>query len=154
MAKTTPNDWKSSLTQLENTLNEYFGQKAPQLPKNIKELIVKLSPYFTILGIILSVPAVFAIIGIGALASPFMMMAGVGWGIRAIISLIALIVTLILEIMAVNGLFKREKQAWDKLFYVSLLSAATALISMNLFSLVVGTALSWYFLFQVRSYYK
>src|SRR5258708_2014100 len=143
----------SSLSQLETTLDLYFNKKAPALPAGIKEFVVAITPYGTILGAIFAVPAVLALLGIIAVFATMILFSG-GWGIRSVVSLFALIVTTILYVMAIPGLFKRRKEAWDKMFWVSLIQVVVAVVSMNVFSLVVGTAISWYFLFQVRSYYK
>lgn len=141
------------LTQLETTINEYAVKKAPALPKNIKDILVKITPYFTILGIILAVPAIFALIGISAIASPLLVLGG-GFGLMAIVSVVGMIATIILDVMAVQGLFKRQKSAWDKLFYASLISVVISLLGGHFISLIIGTAISWYILFQIRSYYR
>lgn len=57
MANTT-----SPLNQLETKLEDIFGKQAPQLPPNIKELLVKIAPYLAILGVVISVPAILALL--------------------------------------------------------------------------------------------
>jgi hypothetical protein len=153
MAKTTQKDMFAMLSELETTLNEYFGKKAPQLPKDIKDFIVMASPYLVILGIVMSVPAIFALLGLSVLFAPMMAFGG-GWTLMSILSLVTLIASMILEISAVSGLFAKKKSAWDKLFWVSLIGIISSLAGGNLVGLVIGTAISWYVLFQVRSYYK
>lgn len=139
--------------QLEDTLNEYFGQKAPQLPKGIKDFLVMAAPYLVILGIILTIPAILALLGLSVLLAPALALGG-GWTLAGIISLLVLLVTTVLMIMAVPGLFAKKKFGWDKMFWVSLINVVGTLVTGNLIGLVIGTAITWYFLFQVRSYYK
>ncbi len=141
------------VSQLETTLNEYFGNKAPQLPRNIKDIIVKIAPYLVILGVIVSIPAILALFGLSALLAPAMLLGG-GWTIVGIVSLVTLIATVVLEALAIPGLFAKKKSAWNKLFWVSLIGIVSSLVSGNLVSLIVGTAINWYVLFQVRSYYR
>jgi hypothetical protein len=44
--------------------------------------------------------------------------------------------------------------AWKLIYYVALVSAVSSLLRFDLFGLIVGTAISLYFLYQVKSYYK
>lgn len=141
------------VSQLENTLNEYFGRKAPQLPKGIKDFLVMVAPYGIILGIILTIPAILALLGLSVLLAPALALGG-GWTLMGVISLVTLIATVALMIMAVPGLFAKKKAGWDKLFWVSLINIVGTLVTGNLIGLVIGTVIDWYILFQVRSYYK
>lgn len=152
-SSSTASDLKSKLAQLEDKLNVYFAKNAPELPKGVKEFIVWVSPYAAILEVVLAIPAILAALGFGAIVFPALLLTG-GLGLRGILMLAATILTIVLAAMAVPALFKKQKTGWDKLFLISLISVATALINMNILSLIVGTAISWYFLFQVRSYYK
>ena len=143
----------SYVSSLEMKLNEYFYKKAPALPTGIKEFIVWIAPYLTILGIIFMVPAVFALLGIGALFAPAIIAAG-GIGFAGAISLLALVATIVLDVMAVPGLFSKKKEAWDKMFYVSLINVVVSLLGGHWFSLIIGALISWYILFQIRPSYK
>lgn len=152
-------DLKSALGQLEETLALYFIKKAPfSLPGNIKELIVSFGPYFVILGIILGVPAVLAVLGLGALVSPFTAFLGpsymVSYGINYVISMVVFGVVLVLEALAIPGLFKRQRKGWLYLFYASLISLVSGVLSGGIVGTLVGTVIGWYILFQVREYYK
>ena len=59
-----------------------------------------------------------------------------------------------LQVMAIPGLFKRKIKSWRLLFYISLISALLSLVKFDLGGLIVGTGISWYILFQIKSYYK
>ncbi|MDH7475932.1 MAG: chromate transporter [Microgenomates group bacterium] len=159
MVQKTEADLKSSLKSLEETLNLYFGKKAPALPTNIKELIVNLAPYLAILGVILSIPAILAILGIGAAFAPWGMMGGwatgrIFWGTGYYINMAFLIVIVILQALSISGLMKRTKAGWNYMFYASLVGVLQNLILFNLGGLIIGGAISFYCLFQVREYYK
>lgn len=152
---TTQNkDWKTMLVELENKLGEFFTKKLPALPETAKEMIVKFGPYITVIMLVLAIPVILAVVGIGMAATPFAFLGGVRGGIGYIITLVLGLIMMVLEIMAIQGLFKRQMKAWKLLFYISLISALSALISFNLGSLIIGTGISWYILFQIRSYYK
>lgn len=143
-----------NLSSLEEMLNEYLGKKAPQLPANIKEAIVQYSPWITLVLLLLSLPAVLVLFGVGTLGMPFSYMGGVQYGMTYTISLVILAVTLVLEGLAIPGLMNRKKSGWNFVFYATLLGIVSNLISMNFGSLILGALLPLYILFQIRSYYK
>jgi len=154
--KETKIDNKSFLKMLsdwEEKLNVYFGQKAPKLPESVIDFIVKVGPYLMIVGLIFSVPALLFAFGLGALISPLAFL-NVRYGVHFSLTAIFSLITLVLNIMAIPGLFKRLKSAWNLMFYASLIQAVSYLFSFNLGSLIIGMAISWYFLFQIRKHYK
>ncbi len=143
-------DWKTVLVDLENKLAEFFTKKLPVLPANVKEFIVKYEPHFTIITVILAILT----LGVGIVVAPFAFLSGVKTGLGQIILVLFGVISIILEIKAVKGLFKREMKAWKLLFYVSLISATLNLLRLDIFGLIIGSGISWYVLFQIRSYYK
>lgn len=144
----------STLKQLDDTLDLYLVQKAPSLPTNIKELIVKISPWLTLIFLVLSLPAVLAILGIGALFTPFSYLGGMNAGLQYTVSMVVLAVTIVLEGLAIPGLFKRSISGWNFLFYSVLVSIISNIVSFNIGGLILGTLVPLYFLYQVKSYYK
>ena len=151
---TQKKDWKNMLVELENKMAEFFIKKLPSMPENIKEMIVKYGPYLIVIMMILMVPAILAVMGIGIAATPLALMAGPRHGFALLISAIFGLLMIVLELMAIKGLFKRELKAWKLLFYISLIQAFSSLIRFDLGGLIIGSGISWYILFQIRSYYK
>jgi len=143
---------KGTLGQLEDVLNEYFGKKAPALPANIKEILVKLAPYLTILGVILSVPAILGVLGMGVVPYGAAWMMGVGY--RYYLGIAFMLVTVVLEALAIPGLLARKKQGWNWIYYSVLVNMVYMLVSFNIVGLLIGTLIGMYVLFQVRTYYK
>ncbi|MEI6494833.1 MAG: hypothetical protein WCO03_02110 [bacterium] len=144
------------MKQLEGFLEEYFGRKAPALPAGGKEFIVKVSPYLAIISLILMVPALLgllAVLGIGAVAMPFAVVAGAQMGILFLISAAIIVISIILTIIAIPGLFKRQIKGWQMMYYSTLLSLLSSLISLNLIGFIVSAIISFYILFQVKSLY-
>lgn len=140
------------ITELEKKLNKIFTKKFPVLPKNVKGIIVKYGPYLAVVMLILSIPTVLALIGVIITATSFTF--GGTRGVSYVVSILLGLVMMILEAMAIPGLFKRQIKAWELLFYVSLVSAVSDLLNLDIVSLIIGTGLSWYILFQIKSYYK
>jgi hypothetical protein len=161
MAKTTTEgtDLRSMFGKLEVTLGEYLGKKAPQLPKNWKDVIVKFAPYLAIIGVVLGIPGLLALFGIGTFVIPLGTLGGVisgrpFLGVGYLLNVIFFGVILVLEALAIPGLFSRSKKAWNLLYWSALVGAVQNIISFNVGGLIIGTLLSLYVLFQVKEYYK
>lgn len=151
MAKTNSS---SPLAQLENTLDLYCGQKAPALPTKWKETIVKVAPWITLIFLLLSLPAVLALLGIGALLTPVSYLGGPTFGITYTLSLVFLAITIVLEALSLPGLFKKSKQGWSFVYYSTLVGVISNIVYFNPGGIILGTVIPLYFLFQIKSYYK
>lgn len=133
-------------------LQTWFYDKAPfHLPDGVREFIVKFGPWVLLVLLVLSVPTLFVLLGLGSLAMPFAGPAYAGgFGIAAIGSIGGMILTA----LALPGLFARKQAGWQWLLYSEFLSIATSLLLGNVFTAIIGGAISLYLIFQVRSYYK
>lgn len=151
MATTKTTMSLDSLTQL---LESYLVGKAPALPENWKQGLVKFMPWIALVFFIISLPVVLAFFGVSAFLLPFSAAVAPGLGFTYAISLIFLAASLVLEALALPGLFKQSKQSWQLIYYSTLLNGIYNLLSFNIGGLVIGTLLSLYILFQIRSYYK
>jgi len=115
---------------------------------------VKIAPWLTLVMAVLALPAILAILGLGAFMLPFSYVGGMRAGAGFTITWLFSLGVLTLDILAIPGLFKRTRQAWYLLYWATLLGTVQNLISLNLGGLVIGTLLSLYLLFQVKEYYK
>ena len=141
-----------SLKTLETTLEGYFGKQAPQLPKSIKKAIVDFGPWLLILAILTTLPSLIALLGF-SYSVPFYYRA---WT-RSSYGLTSMIIPLIasgFSLAALPGLFKKSLKAWRLLFYSSLICLVGEIVGLNIVNFVVTAAISWYVLFQIKSYYK
>lgn len=146
---------KGFINQLEALLDEYMVKKAPfAIPMGGKEFIVKVAPYLVIVFAILGVPAILAGLGLSAFLTPFAMMGGSLWGVSAMISLIVSAIALVIEVIAVPGLFKRTHGGWRLVFYASIVSTIGNLLALNIVGGAIGAVIGWYILFQVKDMYK
>jgi hypothetical protein len=150
-------DNASALGGLEATLNVYFGQKAPAMPPNVKELLVKAAPWITLFILVITLPAVLIALGLGALAAPLAFLIGPGYGISNgvtyTIAMLILGVSVLLEALSLPGLFKRTRQGWRYAFYATLVSVVGSLIGLDFIGAIVSAVVGFYILFQIRSYY-
>lgn len=142
-----------SVMELENQLELYFGKKAPALPANLKELIVKFAPWITLILMILLAPVILAALGLSVMLLPVSVFAGSSSGLMGMLSLVGSIAVLVLELIALPGLFKRQLQGWRFLYYSVLVNAVVSLVTFNIIGGIISTLLGLYILFQVKSYY-
>ena len=144
------------MKQLEKTLELYLVKKAPALPKNIKEILVKIAPWLAIVGVVIGLPALLAVFGFSAALSTMPYggygMYRVGGGLS--LAIIFMIATITLEALAIPGLMKRKMAGWNFLYYAVWVNAVYSLLNYEIVGLVIGTLISLYLLFQVKSLYK
>lgn len=130
-----------------------LSKNIPGLPDNVKEIIVKLSPWLVLISMIMLLPLILAAFGLSAIGLPFSYLGGIRMGFGYTIGLVFTFGVIALELMAIPGLFKRQEKAWRLVFYSVILSLVQQLFRLDLVGLVVGGAISFYFLFQVKSKY-
>ncbi len=147
-----PNDF---LKQMEQFFKTYLYDKAPfHFPPNVKEFLVKFGPWVLLIVILLSIPVLLLALGIGAFTMPFAVITGAGRGMFFFINIAITITSLILEGLALPGLFARKIQGWRFAYYASLLSTLGQLLSGEIIGAIIGLIISMYVLFQIKEYYK
>ena len=133
-------------------LDFYLVQKAPfQLPDNAKEWIVKYGPWITVVLLILTLPPLLFVLGIGAVLMPF---GGVGYATGFTYLTIVLVAQIGLMVAALPGLFARKMSGWQLVFYAQLAAGVLSVLSGSVVGGIVGALISMYLLFQVRPLYK
>ena len=130
-------------------LDYYLVRKAPfQLPDAVKEVLVKFGPWIVVILLVLSLPALFLVLGISAAAVPY------GAATYGLLWSVAFFLQLALMALALPGLFARKMSGWTLLFYSQVVSVVAALLSYAIVSALIGGLIGFYILFQVRSLYK
>lgn len=151
-------DITKSLSGLEASLEDFFVKKAPyQLPTSAKELIVAFIPWITLIFAVLALPLLVAALGLSAIFAPFAAFGGVRSAAATSAGLLAgipLLAAVVLELMSVKGLLAKSKSGWNFAFYASIASLLSSLLSFDILGAVLGAVITWYILFQIRSYYK
>lgn len=132
-------------------LDYYLVTKAPiQLPAAAKEAIVKYGPWVAVVLLVIALPALLVVLGIGTLFIPFAGPYATGFTYLTLIS----IVQIALLIAALPGLFARKMQGWRLMFYSRLLSIVGLLLAGAIINAIVVGLISLYILFQIRSLYE
>lgn len=143
---------KRYIDQLDKILSKYLIKNAPPLPKEIKELLVKIAPFLAILAVIFGLPAIFTVFGIGAIMTPFAWVAGVYTGTFWFFWLLTLI-QISLAGLSIKPLFTHSGHGWRLMYYSQLATIITTFNHFNIFSLIF-TLFSLYLLYQIKSSYK
>lgn len=157
----------------EAWLYDMLVVKAPyQLPKAAKGWIVKFGPWITlVIGILLVftvVPALFAAMAVtsyttSVLGTAYGAMVATSVGPMFYLALIVLAVQLVIMFISVPMLLKRQRKGWVLVFYSSIVSLVYSVFNTfsygtfgigSLLGGLIGAAISMYFIFQIRSYYK
>jgi hypothetical protein len=135
-------------------LDYWLVKKAPfQIPDNAKEWIVKFGPWITVVLMVLTLPLLFAAIGISAFLTPYTVLAGVTYSLWYWVGLVFIVLEFALELFALPGLFARKMSGWTLLFYSQIVSFVYALISGNVLGAILGAIIGLYILFQIREKY-
>lgn len=142
--------------ELIEALQKWFD-KAPALPTNAKDILVRITPIVVLIFGILGI--VGALAGLGALTvlAPF----SVYGGTRAMVSygngFIATLIWLgsaVLLLAAFPGTRARKLQGWTFLFWSEVVSLIGSFVAFSFFSGVIGALIGFYLLFQIKSHYK
>jgi len=132
----------------------YLVKKAPfQIPDAGREWIVKYGPWITLVLLVISLPAILVLLGFSVVAVPVAAVS-YGWGFGYWPSVLGVIGCVVLEAMALPGLFARKMSGWTLMFYAQAVSVIGSLLAMNILGALVFGLISFYILFQVRPLYK
>ena len=132
-------------------LDFYLVKKAPfQLPQPWKEAIVQWGPWIAVVLLIISLPGLLFLLGLGAILTP---VGGLGYATSFGYLAIVLLVELGLTVAALPGLFARKMSGWNLLFYAQLVGFVFRLLSLNIIGALVSAVIGFYILFQVRPLY-
>ena len=135
------------------TLEDWF-KKAPALPTDFKEGVVRVAPVLVLIFGIIGV--VFGIAGTGFLAflTPLALLLGVnGYG-GGIIAGLTLLITSALLLASYKGVKSRKLSGWTLLFWSVVVNIVGSVISYSLGGAILGFLVGFYLLFQIKSYYK
>lgn len=163
-----------SLHKLETTIADWY-KNVPHLPKNVSKWIAENVWWIVLIAVILGVFGLFtgfvAIAGLSALtasygaANPYygaaMMQANVGASLAAAwVALAGLAVSTVVMALAISPLKDQKKKGWDLLFLsdvvyfvIAVIGAVVSFQFFGIISPIIGAAISFYFLFEIRSHF-
>lgn len=142
---------KGAPSDVMGFLGYYLGDNAPiKLPKGLKELIVKFAPIASLVLGILTAFGALTYLGVSSLF---------GSGIRDLgitfVNGAFLVIVAVMYLMAYVSLKARKLQGWTLIFVIEVISIVRNVLSGDaILNTVLGAVVAFYFLFQIRGYYK
>jgi len=147
---------KQSSFDLVTTLEPFFA-KAPALPKNGKDGLVKIMPWVALIFGVLGIFGAISAVGLLSATSPFALMGGregvTSYG-SGFVSAIFWLVSAALLLAAYPGLKGQKAKGWTLMFWSEVVSIVGSLVSFEIVSAIISALIGFYLLFQIRSYYK
>lgn len=144
---------KNSSDTLIATVEDWF-KKLPNLPKNIQEVIVTITPWIALIFGILGVLGGVAGLGILTAFSPVLVLGGSAYSTgTGIISVILGLASSALLLMAFPGTKAKKLKGWNFLFWSEAVSIVSAVIAFSVGG-VIFSLIGFYIIFQIKSYYK
>jgi len=163
--------FSSKTLGLEQWLDETVNKKQPlQLPIGVRKWLAENSWWLALIGGVLSLWGAWSFWQLGHYLSGFNQVAnevarlyGTNYstdlGVMWYVALAGMVIEGVLLLLAVSPLKNMRKSGWDLLFYVSLVSIIVGLVYVlvpgyglgSLIGSALGAAISWFFLFQIRS---
>lgn len=147
----------NSLNQLAKSLDPYYA-KLPALPKGVNDFIVTVAPWLALIFGVLAILSGVAAFGFLTAFSPLAVAVGVGgYAITAMLAAVVLLVQGAIDLLAFAPLKARQKKGWNLMFLSVVLGVVSSVVSLSVGSVVggvIGALIGYYFLYQVKSYYK
>lgn len=142
----------NSIDQWIDTVGNYY-KKLPELPKNGRDIVVSIVPWLAIIFGILGL--IGSLVGLGVLTFlvPVALLAGVRETGQGILVVLLGLVSSVLMVLAFPGTKARKEKGWKLLYYSEVVSLITNVVTLSLIG-VLFTLVGFYFLYQIRNYYK
>jgi hypothetical protein len=157
-----PKQMNEALGGLEGYLKKLFDQ-APHLPKEWHDMIVNIMPFLAVIFGILSGVSFLGLLGLGSGGlTSFGVLGALGGSylLSFLVTVATGLVSAAFLIFSFKGLQERSKKGWNLVFYSQIVALVGAVLSVvvghpyNLVDVVLGALVSFYLLFEVRSYYR
>jgi len=145
------------LNDLAKLLDKYY-LKLPAFPKDVKDFIVSVSPWLALIFGVLAILSGVSAFGTLSVLSPFATIAGVHeFGFITIVSTVILLIQGVIELLAFSPLKSKNVKGWNLLYYSLILGIVSSVISLGVYSIlmsIIWALVGYYFLYQIKSYYK
>lgn len=145
------------LNDLAKTLDQYCI-KLPAFPKGIKDFIAQITPWLALIFGVMAVLSGISAFGGLSLLTPFVAIEGIyGYTITAMLSAVVLLIQGVIELMAFSPLKAGKAKGWNLLYYALVLGVVGSILTLNVSSVLgslIGALIGYYFLYQIKSYYK
>ena len=136
-----------------NSMGDMYA-KVPSLPKGATDFLVVIVPWISLVFGALMILGSLSAFGLTAVFSPFSAMSqGAGFAASLMIIAVVGIAQGVLMLVAFPSLRKNKEKGWNLLFWSEILGLVSVIVGLSIGG-VIGALIGFYFLFQIRSYYK
>lgn len=143
---------KSSTDTVITTVGDWY-EKLPNLPKDARELLVKITPWVALIFGILGVLGGITGLGILSAVAPVAMMGQTQVLGSGMLAALLMLISAALLLAAFPGTRNRKEQGWKFLFWSEVVSVVAAVLGFSIGG-VLFSLIGLYLVFQIRSYYK
>lgn len=142
----------NSIDSYIDTVGIYFA-KLPQLPKGGREAVVMITPWLALIFGVLGVITALVALGIFTFLAPIAVISGVSpAGAGFVVAILGLIASVLL-IAGFPGVRALQEKGWKLIYYSQVAGLVADIITFSLGG-VLFALIGFYFLYQIRSYYK
>ena len=125
----------------------------PKLPDGGKKFLVEVMPWLALLGGIMGVMGFLGALSLGGMAWGMAAAFGYHMGVWYWLNLIVLAVLIVLDFKAYKPLKEKKLAGWRLIWYANVFGLAEVLVSLNVVG-VIGMAVGFYLLYQIKESYK
>jgi hypothetical protein len=142
----------NSVDSYIDVVGEYF-KKLPELPRGGREAVVAITPWLALIFGIIGVLAALAGLGIFTFLGSLALVSGARAAGSGFIVVLLGLVSSALLLLAFPGTQKRQEKGWRFVYYSEVVGLISAIVRLDLLG-IVAVLIGFYFLYQIRSYYK
>jgi hypothetical protein len=136
----------TSFPAIEQAVEQVLGPNGKLvLPERHQLSFVRFLPWIALAFLPIHFIGLLVLLGVTAVATVF--------GSGSIMSALLSAAVLVLDVIALPGLFKRTRRGWEFFTYAATLGAISNLLGLSLFGLLMSAAVLW-LAFQVKYQYR
>lgn len=142
----------NSVNQWIDTVGDYY-KKLPELPKGGRDMVVTIVPWLSIVFGVLGIIGSLVALGLFSSLAPFALLGGVQSVNQGIVLILLGLVSSVLMVLAFPGTRAHKEKGWKLLYYSEVVSLISNVVTLSIVG-VAFTLIGFYFLYQIRSYYR
>lgn len=142
----------NSVNQWIDTVGDYY-KKLPELPKGGRDMVVTIVPWLSIVFGVLGIIGSLVALGLFSSLAPFALLGGVQAVNQGMVLILLGLVSSVLMVLAFPGTRAHKEKGWKLLYYSEVVSLISNVVTLSIVG-VAFTLIGFYFLYQIRSYYR
>jgi len=140
------------LGDVEHKLEQFFAKTPFHIPEPWRHNIAKISPWITLIVMILTLPLILGALGLSIISAPVIEASGHSYGAWFWIGWVIILISLVIEAIALPKLFKLDIRGWRLVFWANLLMVLFHIVDFSITGLI-GDVIGLYILFEIKNQY-